>query len=297
MEKLITILTATYNRAHLLHDLYHSLQKQTLQAFEWMIIDDGSTDRTKELIQGWLVDNNTFNIQYHYIINGGKNRAINYGVKHIITPYTLIIDSDDYLTEDAIEFLSNRLIGLEKEENIAGIAGLRGIDENNPLNQVDFPKDKYIICNNLDRKQYHLEKDSNEVYRTSILLNHPFVVWENEKFSPEEIVWNQIALEGYSLHWYNKVTCIVRYQEGGLTKDSFNLIKKNPMGYAMMYKQRVALCATLKSKIYNASQMIAYAILGKQIPYIFKGNNLLITILAVPIGFLLSIRRKIQYKQ
>lgn len=297
MQSLLTILTATYNRAHLLPDLYHSLQKQTIQTFEWMIIDDGSTDKTKELVQNWLNENNSFHIHYHYTINGGKNRAVNYGVKHIITPYTIIIDSDDYLTEDAIEFLSNRLNGLEEEENIAGIAGLRGIDENNPLNQVDFPKDKYIICNNLDRKQYHLEKDSSEVYRTSILQNHPFVVWENEKFSPEEIVWNQIALEGYSLHWYNKVTCIVRYQEGGLTNDSFNLIKKNPMGYAMMYKQRVALCATLKSKIYNASQMIAYAILGKQISYIFKGNNLLITILAIPIGFLLSIRRKIQYKQ
>ena len=297
MDKLITVLTATYNRAKLLPDLYASLCRQSYQHFDWIIIDDGSSDETKSIVEKWLANKHSFTISYYYIPNGGKNRAINYGVSHINTPYTLIVDSDDFLTDDAIEFLSNRLYGLQKEKNIVGIAGLRGTDENNPLNQVDFPKDKYIICNNLERKQYHLEKDSSEVYRTSILLNHPFIVWENEKFVPEEIVWNQLALEGYSLKWYNKVTCIVRYQAEGLTKNSFKLIQKNPMGYAMMYKQRVALCATLKSKIYNASQMIAYAILGKQIPYIFKGNNFLITILAIPIGFLLSIRRKIQYKQ
>lgn len=298
MEKLITILTATYNRAHLLSDLYHSLQRQTSQAFEWIIINDGSTDGTQDLVQSWLNENNPFHIHYYYTVNGGKNRAINYGVSHINTPYTLIVDSDDFLTDDAIEFLSNQLYDLQKEKNIVGIAGLRGTDENNPLNQVDFPKDKYIICNNLERKQYHLEKDSSEVYRTSILLNHPFIVWENEKFSPEEIVWNQIALEGYSLLWYNKVTCIVRYQAEGLTKNSFKLIQKNPMGYAMMYKQRIILSRTLKDKFHNTCQMIAYCILGKSYHFIYKNNNnKILTFLAFILGLLLAIRRTIQFRK
>lgn len=297
MEKTITILTATYNRANLLPDLYQSLCRQTCQDFNWIIIDDGSIDHTQELIQAWREQPHSFSIQYIHKKNGGKNRAINDGVKLVQTPFTLIVDSDDYLTDDAIEFLSARVKETINEESIAGIAGLRGIDISTPLNQVDYPLDSYIIANNLEREKYHIDKDSCEVYKTTILQSHPFYVWPNEKFVPEEIVWNQIALEGYSLKWYNKVTCIVRYQQEGLTKDSFNLIKKNPMGYAMMYKQRISLSQSFKEKIYNASQMVAYSIIGKEYKFIFCSNNqYFITFIAIPLGFILSIRRKYQFK-
>lgn len=296
MQLLLTILTATYNRVHLLPDLYDSLQRQTSHLFEWIIIDDGSTDKTQELVKRWSCENKSFNIQYHYIPNGGKNKAINYGVKHVQTPFTMIVDSDDYLTDDAISFYHQNLLGIINETNIVGIAGFRGTDIKNPLNKVTYPTNTFILANNLERSRYNLQKDACEVYRTSILQNHPFVVWKNEKFSPEEIVWNQIALEGFSLRWYNKVTCIVRYQENGLTKDSFNLIRRNPMGYAMMYKQRITLSKNLKDKFFNACQMIAYCILGKSFHFIYKSNSYKgITTLAIPLGVILSIRRAIQF--
>ena len=297
MEKLITVLTATYNRALLLSDLYASLCRQSCQHFDWIIIDDGSYDGTQSIVEKWLSEEHTFTISYHYVSNGGKNRAINYGVKLVKTLFTIIVDSDDFLTDDAISFYHQNLLEIIDKNYIAGIAGLRGTDINDPLNKVTYPTNTFILANNLERSMYNLQKDACEVYRTSILQNHPFVVWENEKFTPEEIVWNQLALEGYSLRWYNKVTCIVRYQENGLTKDSFNLIKRNPMGYAMLYKQRITLGKNFKDKFYNACQMIAYSILGKQLNYIFKDcNNKAITISAIPIGGLLAIRRKMQLK-
>ena len=217
--------------------------------------------------------------------------------KYVHTPFTIIVDSDDYLTDDAIEFYHQNLTDIIDIKELAGIAGLRGTDINSALNKVTYPINTYVIANNLERDKYNLQKDACEVFRTSILLSHPFFVWDNEKFSPEEIVWNQLALEGYSFRWYNKVTCIVRYQENGLTKDSFNLIKKNPMGYAMMYKQRILLSNNLKDKYYNACQMIAYTIIGKQYSHIYKDNsNILITLSAIPTGSLLAIRRKIQFR-
>ena len=296
MDKLITVLTATYNRVKLLPDLYASLCRQTYQDFDWIIIDDGSSDGTQSIVKKWLAEEHTFTISYHYIPNGGKNRAINYGVKLVQTPFTMIVDSDDYLTNDAISFYKQNLLKIIDKNYIAGIAGLRGTDINAPLNKVTYPINTFILVNNLERSKYNLQKDACEVYRTSILQDHPFVVWENEKFSPEEIVWNQLALEGYSLRWYHKVTCIVRYQENGLTKDSFNLIKKNPMGYAMMYKHRIALSKNLKDKFFNACQMIAYCILGKQFCYIFENyTNIFVILLAIPIGGILAIRRKIQF--
>ena len=160
----ITILTATYNRAHLLPDLYASLCRQRSKAFTWFIVDDGSEDNTKEMVTGWMQKGHDFEIEYHYIQNGGKNRAINYGVKHINTPYTMIVDSDDYLTDDAIEYLTPKAIEVLKDETIAGISTLKGDKEESPLQQPRFGDRDYITANNLEIANYGLERDACEVY-------------------------------------------------------------------------------------------------------------------------------------
>ena len=296
MDKLITVLTATYNRANLLPDLYASLCRQSNQNFDWIIIDDGSSDGTQSIVKKWMTEEHTFTIFYHHIPNGGKNRAINYGAKLVQTPFTMIVDSDDFLTDDAIEFLSEKAKEIITHKNLAGISGLKGHDENTPLKSIKTNNTPYIIANNLERKQYGLERDACEVYKTVLLLQHPFYVWNNEKFVPEEIVWNQIALEGYKLRWYNKVTYIARYQENGLTKDSFNLIKNNPMGYAMLYKHRIGLTTNIRDKFFLNYQLIAYSILGHHFNYCLKSNFNLISLIAIPIGVIVAIRRIWQFK-
>ena len=297
MEKQITVLTATYNRAHLLSDLYQSLCRQTSKEFDWVIIDDGSEDGTKALVEKWLRAENRFSIRYSFVPNGGKNRAINFGVKQVVTPYTMIVDSDDYLTDDAIEYLTKRLDNISPEEKLAGIAGLKGISINESLHKLDFKRDSYVLANNLERKDYGLDKDACEVYLTDLLLSHPFEVWEGEKFVPEEIVWNQLALEGYSLRWYNKVTCIVRYQEEGLTKGSWALLKNNPMGYASMYRQRIELSMSWKDKFYNNMQMISLSFLAGNLRYAFNDNMTFISLLSLPAGMIVAVRRMRQFKQ
>ena len=136
----ITILTPTYNRAHLLPDLYQSLCRQTCQLFDWLIIDDGSTDNTEALVNRWISESHPFCIRYVKKENGGKNRAINDGVKLINSLFTMIVDSDDYLTDDSIEFLSRAAREIEEDEAIIGLAGLRGLDCNTPLNEIPFSK-------------------------------------------------------------------------------------------------------------------------------------------------------------
>lgn len=295
MGKLITILTATYNRAHLLPDLYQSLCRQTCEDFEWIIVDDGSTDNTKTLVNKWMAVGSPIKISYVEQKNGGKNRAINEGVLHVKTPYVMIVDSDDYLTNDAIAYLNPHLLEAMGDQSLAGIAALRGINENSPLNEPNIIADEFVVCNNLDRKKHGLQYDACEVYKTSILLKHPFEVWEGEKFVPEEIVWDAIALEGYSLRWYNKVALIVRYQDEGMTKGSQKLMSQNPMGYAMLYKHRVELSHRFKEKYYWNCQLIAHSVLGCNFSYVFKDNITISSILAMPIGALLAIRRKCQY--
>ena len=99
----ITVFTPTYNRAYILENLYRSLQRQTCKTFEWLVVDDGSADNTKELFERWQQEDNFFPIRYVKQENGGKCRAINQGLKLADGELFFTVDSDDYLTDDALE--------------------------------------------------------------------------------------------------------------------------------------------------------------------------------------------------
>lgn len=296
MKKLITVLTPTYNRAHLLPDLYHSLCRQTNHLFDWIIVDDGSTDETELIVKEWMTADNPFLIVYFKKDNGGKNRAVNDGVKMVKTPFTMIVDSDDYITDDAIEFLSNAVQNLGDKTKIVGVAGLRGIDDHTPLKKPIIPPNEFVEATNLERGTSLLDSDACEVYRTNVLVSHPFRVWPNEKFVPEQVVWNQLALEGFSLRWYNRVTYITRYQGDGMTNSSWNLLKENPMGYAMMFNHSLLTAHSYKAKINAALQFVSCCFLGKEPSYLFKCNSKFLGVMLCVPGWLLSKRRLSQFE-
>lgn len=293
----LTILTATYNRADLLPDLYESLLRQNNKQFIWLVVDDGSVDNTRELVENWKNRDNGFEIRFIKQPNGGKNRAVNKGVMNIDTPYTMIIDSDDYLTDDAVKFLLGGIDSISELDGFAGVSGMRGIIDasSNNIKSINSNFEAYIDATNLDRQKYGINHDCCEVYLTKLLKLHPFVVWEGEKFTPEQVVWNQLAIEGYKLRWFPKVTCIVRYQEDGLTKDSWNLYKSNPMGYAMMFNHSLKYPQSFKKKLYSIIQMICCCFISGNIGYISMSNAPFLSFLLIPIGYALSLRRKLQF--
>lgn len=297
MNKLITVLTATYNRAHVLSDLYHSLCRQANCQFDWLIIDDGSTDDTETMVGIWLTAEHPFHIEYVKKENGGKNRAINDGVQLVNTPFTMIVDSDDYLTDDAIPFLTEAANKIINRETIAGVAGLRGTNKDIPLKQPTISDGRCIMATNLERVKYNLDCDACEVYKTRLLVEHPFHVWPGEMYLPEAVVWDQLALEGYCLLWYNKVTCIVRYQECGITRGSWKTLRDNPMNYAQLFKHRVRLSTSFCQRFKWNCQLFAQCILGHNPCYGLKGNTTISSVLSIPVGCVLAVRRHIQYKQ
>ena len=297
MRKLITVLTPTFNRAFLLPNLYGSLCRQTNQLFDWLVMDDGSTDDTEALVNKWVSMDHPFRIKYIKKQNGGKNRAINVGVRMIDTPFTMIVDSDDFLTDDAIEFLSNAALEIKDDNAIAGVVGMRGTDNNTPLKAPLFPKDAHVDANNLERMRFGLDKDACEVFKTDILASHPFKVWPREKFVPEQVVWNQLALEGYKLRWYNRVTYITCYQADGMTNGSWKLLKENPMGYAMMFNHLLLTDLSLKSSISNTVQFISCCFLGKEPTYLLKCNRRALGLILLIPGWVLSKRRSAQFKR
>lgn len=291
MNKL-TVFTPTYNRGYTLSRLADSLINQTNHQFDWLVIDDGSEDNTEEIIKEYQNMDLPFRITYQKVKNGGKQRAINLAVHQIKTEYIFIVDSDDYLTEDAIEKVSGWLADLPKE--FAGLSGVKGKNGFKYISGMPLIEERYIDATNLERIKYNLMSDMAEIYKVDILKKYPFRVWDGETFVPESTVWNQIALDGYMLRWYKDIIYICEYLEDGLTKGSWQLLKKNPMGYAMMYNHQLLTEKTGRANI--AIQMISCLCMGRKLSKIFKSNAPVLALLCVPVGVALYFRRKSQFR-
>lgn len=225
----VTILTPTYNRAHTLVRLYNSLCRQSDRRFSWMIVDDGSSDNTKDIVEKFEDD---FEIKYIYKKNGGKHTALNTGIQKICTEYTFIVDSDDYLKDNAIELVNK---WVDDVAGMAGIAGVAGMCVNELGAMIgQFPDGcEYIDCLNSERKKYHLLGDKAEVYKTQLLKSHPFPVYKDELFMPESIIWNQFSLQGLKVRWHKECIKVCMYLEDGLTSAARNIehFKRNYKGY------------------------------------------------------------------
>lgn len=226
---MITVFTPTFNRKYIICKLFDSLLAQTSKNFEWLVVDDGSTDNTKEYFEELLNKEIPFNIKYVYQKNGGKHRAINKGVNLASGDLFFIVDSDDFLAKDAVEKLEKWAALLPKTGKWAGVAGLKG-RENSEVIGGRYDKAEYIDATNFQREKYNLIGDKAEAYFVEVLKKFPFPEFENEKFITEEVVWNAIAFEGYKLRWFNEVIYYCDYLSDGLTRSGYSKYKKSPLG-------------------------------------------------------------------
>lgn len=298
-NKLITVFTPTYNRGYIIEELYKSLQEQVAYNFEWLVIDDGSTDNTEELFEKWMLEDNNFNIRYIKVENGGKPRAINKALKLAQGKYLFMVDSDDYIVNDATLKLETWIKEIDDMDDIVAVGAARVYPNGEYIKGIEPDIDDnigYLDATNLERKNYNLDADMCEAYKVDIMKKFPFVVWEGEKFSPEEIVLNEMSLQGYKVRWHKDKIYICDYLEDGLTKGNWGLLKSNPMGYAMLYNHKLKFEKGLYNRFNCCCQHIALSIIGKEYGYIFKSNAKLLNIIALPFGIILSIRRKKQFR-
>lgn len=189
----ITVLTPTYNRVHTLPRVFASLCRQDFSDFDWVVVDDGSTDETKELIEGYQ-KTATFPIKYYYKENGGKHTAINFALDVIESPYVHIIDSDDALTDDALSLIKKNWEAIPPEDydRFWCVAGLC-LDEKGDLVGKPFPPG----INDLKGRAQHkvivkYPKDKSCCRKLSVLQEFPFPVFPDTKFVSEGMVWEKI---------------------------------------------------------------------------------------------------------
>lgn len=296
---MITIFTPTYNRAYILDMLYQSLRAQSCMDFEWLVIDDGSTDETETLFQQWRGEEHSFPIRYLKVPNGGKQRAVNKALELARGEYFFIVDSDDVLMPHAVQFLHDKFATLPADPNLIGISGIKGrMSDCKPYNEairID-PKIGYVDATNIERETYGLKEDMAEAFYTEKLKRYVFPVWKNERFTPEAVVWDQIALDGYKLRWFDEVIYLCEYREDGLTRASWKLLKENPMGYAMLFNTQLRYQKSLKEQINLTLQFISSCCLAGEYAYIPRCTSGLLAYLLFPVGWMLSRRRRKQFK-
>lgn len=296
---LITVFTATYNRGHLIQRIYQSLLRQKEFNFEWLVIDDGSQDQTEDLFNDWTSRDNPFEIRYYKQENRGLIRTLNRGIELARGEYFAKIDSDDYVVDDYTTNISKWVASIENSTSIYAVSGVRVTPDGIPLKGKwpDIPRELgFVDATDLERAAYDLDADMCEAWRTDVLRNYPFPVWNGEKFASEQIVFNQIALDGYKIRWYPVAMSICEYQEGGLTKGSRKLEIQNPMGYAMMYNHKLKYDIPFAQKLRCAMQCTALSIVGRNPQYILQTNLPIAAIATLFPGVLLAIRRKWQYR-
>ena len=214
--------------------LYGSLKEQTSFDFEWLIVDDGSRDRTKDVVEGFLSENPSFPIRYYQKENHGKHVAINYGVERAKGDVFFIVDSDDWLPKEAIERIQRMFETIRGMEGYAGVAGLKLYGDATLVGSTF--DGEYLDCTTLERAKYSIFGDKAEVFYTDVLRKYPFPVFENENFLSEEIVWNRIAKDGYRFRWFNEGLYFCEYLEDGLSRTSDKELK-NFNGFKLVVKE------------------------------------------------------------
>ena len=226
---MITIFTPTYNRAYILPRLYNSLKNQTCKDFEWIIVDDGSTDNTQEIIKEYQKEQKQFPIYYIKQNNNGKHAAINRGVKEAKGEMFFIVDSDDALPVNAIKEIEQVSLSVKEKPIFAGVGGLKADIKNNKV-LANGGKLQNIDCSMIDiRQKYGIKGDMAEVFKTEILKQYPFPVFEGEKFVNEAVIWNKIA-EKHILRYVPEVLYLCEYLSDGLTKNIRKKCRNNPKG-------------------------------------------------------------------
>jgi glycosyltransferase involved in cell wall biosynthesis len=290
---MISVFTPTHNRAYLLSRVYESLLDQTNKDFEWIIVDDGSTDNTEQIVNKFIIDNK-LSIIYYKQVNKGKHFAINKGVTLAKGVFFLILDSDDALPYDAIEFICSKCKNIFENKTIGGIAGRRNTADGVIVGNQNFNE---LITNSIDiRFIYGVTGDLVEIFKTAVLKEFPFPEIENEKFCPEALLWNRISVK-YNLLFCNKGIYTTEYLPDGLTAKIVKIRMTSPIASMLTYSELATYNIPKLQKIRATINFWRFSF-NSNLDFFkkIKMSSLGYSIVGFPLGLILFIKDKIQYQ-
>ena len=292
-EPILTIFTPAYNRAHTLPRTYESLCRQSCRDFIWLVVDDGSTDGTAELVREWQSRDNGFEIQYIYKENGGMHTAHNTAYANIRTELNTCIDSDDMLADGAVEKILNKWAEV-RDKGYAGLVGIdadfagRIIGRGFPDGMTETTISGYYAAGGAGDKKL--------VYRTDIINAYPaYPTFEGEKYV--SLAYKYLLIDQkYKLAVLNEVLCNVEYQPDGSSNNMLRQYLRNPKGFAFWRTVKMQYPESFKRLLMDCIHYCSSSQLAGNRNYIKESPRKLLTVLCTPAGWVLTgyIRRKAQ---
>ncbi len=282
--KSITVFTPTFNRAYCLGQIYESLVRQTVQDFTWLVIDDGSTDHTKALVQSWMAENK-IDLRYIFQPNQGMHGAHNTAYAHIETELNVCIDSDDFMPEDAIGNIL-KLWNEKGADRYAGIIGLDAYKDGSIVGSKIPDAVKSATLNDLYNK-HAVSGDKKLVLRTGIVKQFPpYPVFEGERFVPLGTLYLMIDQQ-YQYLCSNDIYCIVEYLEDGSSRNIFRQYQRHPQGFAYSRRVEMRYSPGFSYAFKKAMHLVSSALFAKKYNVLKDNPKPFVTLLALPFGLLL----------
>lgn len=237
MPPRVTVFTATYNRAETLGRLYESLRSQEFTDFEWLIVDDGSTDGTDRLIDEWRRAGSPFPIRYVRKSNGGKHTAHNVALDLARGRYFAIIDSDDWYPPQALALLVGEWESMApaERETFANVEGICCLADGTLVGSP-FPAQRHVSDNYAILTERERHGDTKGMYRTEVLRAYPFPGGFDGLLVPESLVWNRIARR-YKTLFVNEVTGFNEYRADGLTRGGLSRRLRSAEPFLIYYRE------------------------------------------------------------
>lgn len=291
-KPLLSIITPVYNRAELLKTCWESLARQTDKNFEWIVVDDGSTDGSAEMVKS--LPDAGFPVIPVEKENGGKHTALNASHPYVRGKYVVILDSDDYLVDSAVARIREGWARYDENENIGIVTFLKGRAENEPSCAADDEGVPVDIMRY--QRRYFYSGDCCEVIRTELFLKYPFPVFPGERFLSEGALWNRVSLT-HKCVYINSVIYIADYLEGGLTKSGKPLRIRNPLGGMYTANLNMHPKNFLKRRIKYGILFGCYGCFAGMGPVqmLKRSDNKLLAALTMPAGWMLYLYWKRKY--
>ncbi len=259
-RKLITVFTPTYNRINLLSNCYESLTRQSSRDFTWLIVDDGSTDGTEKLVEKWI-DEAEFEIRYIYKENGGLHTAYNTAIAAIETELAVCVDSDDYLTDDAVELIANKW----RESGCDDFAGIVALNKTQSSDVLGKRLPQIHSAHIIDLYCKHkCRSDLKMIYRTELLKSEgPIPVFGNEKHLNPYYLFLKIDKK-LPMLIMNEPVCVVNYQNDGMSTDIFGQYIESARSFAELRLMMISMeRAPVWYKLKNTMHLVSSALLAK----------------------------------
>ncbi|MGM8364844.1 glycosyltransferase family 2 protein [Virgibacillus sp. W0181] len=279
--KTLTVFTPTYNRAYCLATCYESLKRQTSKDFKWLIIDDGSTDHTKQLVQDWIAEEQ-FEIIYMWQENQGMHGAHNTAYERIDTELNVCIDSDDYMPDDAVE----KIVMFWKKYGSTAVSGIIGFDADTSNHLIGTTLPEQLQTSTLFGlyNTHRVRGDKKLVYRSELTKKYPYPIYKNERYVGLAYKYYMLDLD-YEMLLMNEVLCHVEYMPDGSSKNMLHQYRNNPKGFSFYRKQLMTL--PFAGTLFQFRQAIHYvssSLLAKNASFFKETPRKGMTLAAIPIG-------------